>query len=186
MFHRRTRARPSSTPETVCQTTFGTSAAAAISASCAPTPSVATPQATMIAPPAMPSTAASAKARCTSDRSSRSRSRIRFVTAIPSWPSSRDRIVTERTTSTNVPRPDGARNRLWITTSRSAIGVESPRNSSVSTMFLPTWRPPGTSRRGGGRGRFGATGGAASIAGAGRTASPDLYFGSVVAISRPS
>ena len=74
-----------------------------------------------------------------------------------------------------MPRPDGARKRLWITTSRSATGVERPRKSSVSIVFRRTSFAPGTSGSGSGfcAATFGVTGGAPSIAGAARTA-PDV------------
>ena len=114
------------------------SAAAAITASSVPTASVAAPTSTTSPAPASPRTNASAKARWTSDRRPAWCVRVRVVTASPSCPSRRETIVTERTTSTNVPRPSGSRKRLWTITRTSAIGVERPRKRSVSIVFRPT------------------------------------------------
>src|SRR5439155_6385286 len=116
--------------------------------------------------PASPSTTVRPSARATKGR--RSPSPARLVTATPTCPNSRARIVTVRTTSTKRPRPSGSRKRLWITTRAKATGVEIPRNSSVSTVLRPTRPAPGISvvRRT----LFGVTGGAASVPGEGLTA----------------
>ena len=53
-----------------------------------------------------------------------------------------------------------------MTTSANATGVETPRKSSVSSVFWPTFRAPGISF---GLTRLGVTGGAASIPGDGRS-----------------
>src|SRR5215210_4279994 len=117
--------------------------------------------------PSPPSSAPIAKARWTSGRTSPAGTAwSRFVTARPSWPSSREKIVTLRTTSTNSPRPAGSRKRLWITRSSSATDVDSARKTRVSIVFRPTSFAPGIS---GDRPSVGSTGGAASIAGAGFT-----------------
>src|SRR6266508_4427907 len=141
-------------------TTFGTSAGAAIAARRRPNASIIAPAARIATIPAIPSTSASARARPTNGRSSAFRAWL--VTATPSCPKRRARIVTVSTTRTKRPRPAGSRNRLWMTTSTSATGVESPRKRSVSKVLRPTRRAPGISSR---RTRFGVTGGAASTEG---------------------
>src|SRR3989440_2592775 len=143
---------------------LGTSAGAAITASRSPNESITAPATRMRTTPASPSAMVHPSARRTSGP--RASPWPRLVTATPSWPNRRARIVTVRTTSTKRPRPDGSRKRLWITTSAKATGVETPRNSSVSTVFRPTLRAPGISF---GRTRFGVTGGAASMPGEGRS-----------------
>src|SRR5437764_2883656 len=176
-FQSRIRPRPSRTPEIVCQITFGTSEQAASSPSRSPSPSVRDPQIAMSPLAIPPATSAIAKARRTSPRRSGCSWR-RFVTATPSWPRSREKIVTLRTARTNAPRPSGCRKRLWRTTSTIAIGVESPRKSSVSIVLLPTFGAAATSCV---LTRFGVTGGAISMPGAGRTAVTALGRASVAA-----
>src|SRR5437588_3330769 len=165
-FQSRIRLRPSRTPETVCQITFGTSARPASAASRNPRPAVRPPQTAIAAVPTTPATTAIPKARRTRPRRSGVCWR-RFVTATPSWPSRREKIVTVSTASTKAPRPSGCRKRLWSTTSARASGVERPRKTSVSTAFAPALRAVATSWA---RTRLGVTGGAMSVAGAARTA----------------
>ena len=66
-----------------------------------------------------------------------------------------------------------------MTTRSNAIGVDSARKSKTSNVLRPTRRAPGISRL---RARFGVTGGAASIAGDGRTASYRSGVGATVLI----
>src|SRR5947208_4867401 len=143
---------------------FGTSAGAAIAASRSPNESMAAPAARISPTPPSPNAIVQASARPTSGPLCSPCPRL--VTATPSCPNRRARIVTVSTTRTKRPRPAGSRKRLWITTSAKATGVETPRNSSVSTVFRPTLRAPGISF---GRTRFGVTGGAASMPGEGRS-----------------
>src|SRR5437764_6713863 len=174
-FQSRMRPRPSRTPEIVCQITFGTSEQAASSPSRKPSPAVSDPQIAIRPLARPPASSAIAKARRTSPRRSGCSWR-RFVTATPSWPSRREKIVTLRTARTKAPRPSGCRKRLWRTTSTIAVGVESPRKSSVSIVTLPAFRAAATS---GVLTRFGVTGGAISTPGADRTAVTALGRASV-------
>ncbi len=84
MFQTRMREMPSSTPETVCQRTFGASPSAARTARSSRISSASTVHATMGMPPPRPSVAPSASARRTRPPNSSGASRSRFVTATPS------------------------------------------------------------------------------------------------------